>query len=208
LPILRWRCAHGEAPAVTLACARTVEIAPLDDAVDSNVVRIEGGRHHRMVRGEAPPVIKRVLFQAGITLKHNPPQLSLLCCVDRYITTPAIGLYASGGDGCWSEVHFTETGTRELSRRIDSILERLEEIERRLEPMTTDHHRRKRQPAAAGGASMNAELKRAEQLPVRLDTDALSALDRRAILRAITALAVAAVRGNDPVAMLQAAVAG
>ena len=84
--------------------------------------------------GEAPPIIKRVLFQAGITLKHNPPRLSLLCCRDRYITTPAIGLYATSGDGCWSEVHFTETGVRELSRRIDSILERLEEIERRLEP--------------------------------------------------------------------------
>ena len=133
MPILRWRCAHGEAPAVTLACARTVEIAPLDDAVDTNLVRIEGDGTIEWF-GEAPPIIKRVLFQAGITLKHNPPQLSLLSCRDRYITTPAIGLYASGGDGCWSEVHFTETGVRELSRRIDAILERLEEIERRLEP--------------------------------------------------------------------------
>ncbi|SIO49784.1 hypothetical protein SAMN05443247_06546 [Bradyrhizobium erythrophlei] len=133
LPILRWRCAHGEAPAVSLACASTVEIAPHDDSVDSNLVIIEGLGTIEWF-GEGPPVIKRVLFQAGITLKHNPPQLSLLSCRDRYITTPAIGLYASGGDGCWSEVHFTETGVRELSRRIDMILERLEEIERRLEP--------------------------------------------------------------------------
>ena len=105
----------------------------LDDAVDSNLVRIEGDGTIEWF-GEAPPVIKRVLFQAGITLKHNPPWLSLLSCWDRYIVTPAIGLYASGGDGCWSEVHFTETGVRELSRRIDMILERLENIERRLEP--------------------------------------------------------------------------
>jgi hypothetical protein len=133
LPILQWRCAHGEAPACTLACAPTVEIAPISDAVDTNLVRIEGGGTIEWF-GKAPPVIKRVLFQAGITLKHNPPRLSLLCCIDRIITTPAIGLYASGGDGNWSEVHFTETGVRELSRRIDMILERLEDIERRLEP--------------------------------------------------------------------------
>ena len=133
MPILQWRCAHGEAPAVALACARTVEIAPLDDSVDSNVVIIKGGGTIEWF-GEAPPILKRVLFQAGITLKHNPPRLSLLCCMDRYITTPAIGLYASSGDGSWSEVHFTETGVRDLSRRTDKILERLEDIERRLEP--------------------------------------------------------------------------
>jgi hypothetical protein len=133
LPILQWHCAHGEAPAVALACARTVEIAPLDESVDSNVVRIEGSGTIEWF-GEAPPVLKRVMFGPGVTLKHNPPRLSLLCCIDRYITTPAIGLYASGGDGGWSEVHFTETGVRELTRRIDSILERLEQIERRLEP--------------------------------------------------------------------------
>ena len=54
--------------------------------------------------------------------------------MDRYITTPAIGLYASGGDGCWSEVHFTETGARELSRRLDEHRGAPGEIERRLEP--------------------------------------------------------------------------
>ena len=132
MPILQWRCAHGEAPAVTLACARTVEIAPPNDAVDSNLVRIEGSGTIEWF-GEAPPVLKRVLFEPGVTLKHNPPQLSLLRCADRIITTPAIGLYASGGDGCWSEVHFTETGARELSRRLDKIEERLADIERRLD---------------------------------------------------------------------------
>jgi hypothetical protein len=133
LPYLPWHSAHGEACPVTLACAPTVEIAPLDDSVDTNLVHITGTGTIEWF-GEARPIIKRVLFQAGITLKHNPPRLSLLCCRDRYLTTPAIGLYASLGDSNWSEVHFTETGTRELSRRIDSILERLEEIERRLEP--------------------------------------------------------------------------
>jgi hypothetical protein len=133
LPILQWRCAHGEAAAVTLACARTVEIAPLDDAVDTNLVLIEGTGTIEWF-GEAPPIIKRVLFQAGVTLKHNPPRLSLLSCMDRIITTPAIGLYASLGDSHWSEVHFTETGARELSRRLDRIEARLAEIERHLEP--------------------------------------------------------------------------
>jgi hypothetical protein len=54
---------------------------------------------------------------------------------------------------------------------------------------------------------MNAELglKRAQQLPVRLDADAITAMDRRATLRAITALAVAAVRESDPVMMLKSA---
>jgi hypothetical protein len=48
---------------------------------------------------------------------------------------------------------------------------------------------------------MNADVK----LPVRLDIDAMTALDRRAILRAITALAVAAVRTADPVVILKSA---
>ena len=51
---------------------------------------------------------------------------------------------------------------------------------------------------------MNAELKRSEPLPVRLDTETVSANERRAMLRAITALAVAAVRGADPVSILKA----
>jgi hypothetical protein len=133
LSILQWRCAHGEAPAVTLACASTVALAPFDDSVDSNVVLIKGGGTIEWF-GEAPPILKRVLFQAGITLKHNPPQLQLLTCRDRHIIVAAIGLYACDGDGHWHEVHFTETGARELSRRLDRLEDRLAEIERRLEP--------------------------------------------------------------------------
>jgi hypothetical protein len=130
LPYLPWGCAHGEVPAVTLACADTVEIAPLDDSVDSNVVHIRGGGTIRSF-GEAPPILKRVLFDSDITLIHSPA-LQLLSCMDRRITTASIGLYASDGFGHWNEVHFTETGAREFSRRLDRIEARLEEIERRL----------------------------------------------------------------------------
>ena len=51
---------------------------------------------------------------------------------------------------------------------------------------------------------MNAELKPAPALPVRLDLDAVTANDRRATLRAITAMAVAATRGSDPAQCLKA----
>lgn len=132
MPILLWRCAHGEAPAVELACARTVSIAPVDDTVDTNVVRIVGGGTIEWF-GPAPAVVKRVLFGPGITLKHNPPGLSLLCCTDRIITQPAIGMYATGGDGNWSELHFTETGARDVSRRLDVIEARLAALERATE---------------------------------------------------------------------------
>lgn len=132
MPILQWRCAHGEAPAVTLACARTVALAPPDDSVNSNLVHITG--HGSIASfGEGPPIIKRVMFDAGITLEHGP-KLQLLCCMNRTINVPAIGLYASDGSGHWNEVHFTETGAREISRRLDRIEQRLAEIERHLEP--------------------------------------------------------------------------
>ncbi|WP_128941050.1 hypothetical protein [Bradyrhizobium zhanjiangense] len=132
MPILRWRCAHGEAPAVTLACARTVALAPEDDSVDSNLVHITGSGAIASF-GKGPPIIKRVLFEAGITLEHSA-KLQLLCCMNRIITVPAIGLYACDGNGHWNEVHFTETGAREISRRLDRIEARLEQIERHLEP--------------------------------------------------------------------------
>jgi hypothetical protein len=132
LPILQWRCAHGEAPAVALACARVVEIAPLDDSVDSNLVHITG-KGSIASFGEGPPIVKRVMFEPGITLEHSA-KLQLLCCTSRQITAPAIGLYACDGNGHWNEVQFTETGARELSRRLDRIEQRLAEIERRLEP--------------------------------------------------------------------------
>lgn len=124
MPILQWRCAHGEAPAVTLACARRIAIAPLDDGVDSNAVRIKGEGAIESF-GEGPPVVKRVMFAPGVTLKHNPPQLELLTGQDRHITAPAVGLYACAGGDAWYEVHFTMTGEREPSRRIDELERRI-----------------------------------------------------------------------------------
>jgi len=128
VPILQWRCAHGEAAPVTLACARRVAIAPLDDSVDSNAVRIKGEGVIESF-GEGPPVVKRVMFPAGVTLVHNPPQLELLTGADRRIIAPAIGLYACVGGNAWYEVHFTMTGRDEVSRRIDEIERRLTDIE-------------------------------------------------------------------------------
>ena len=130
MPILQWRCAHGEAPAVTLACARCVAIAPLDDTVDANAVRIKGEGAIESF-GEGPPTVKRVMFAAGITLNHNPPRLELLTGQDRNITSPAVGLYACAGGDAWYEVHFTMTGAGELSRRLDDLEQRLAALEAR-----------------------------------------------------------------------------
>ena len=128
MPILQWRCAHGEAPAVTLACARCVAIAPLDDTVDTNAVRIKGEGAIESF-GEGPPIVKRVMFAAGITLIHNPPRLELLTGRNRVITSPAVGLYACAGGDAWYEVHFTMTGAHELSRRLDELEQRLAALE-------------------------------------------------------------------------------
>ncbi|WP_028164112.1 hypothetical protein [Bradyrhizobium elkanii] len=131
MPILQWRCAHGEAPAVTLPCAATVAIAPHDDSVDSNVVLITGKGTIESF-GDGPHIIKRVLFEPGITLKHSA-QLQLLSCTDREISTAAVGWYACDGAGHWHEVHFSATGAAELTRRLEVILRRFDEIEARLE---------------------------------------------------------------------------
>jgi hypothetical protein len=128
VPILLWRCAHGEAAPVTLACARRVAIAPLDDSVDSNAVRIKGEGVIDSF-GEGPPVVKRVMFPAGVTLVHNPPRLELLTGEDRHINSPAVGLYACAGGDAWYEVNFSMTGRDELSRRIEALERRLTDIE-------------------------------------------------------------------------------
>jgi hypothetical protein len=130
VPILQWRCAHGEAPPVTLACARCVAIAPLDDTVDTNAVRIKGEGIIESF-GEGPPIVKRVMFASGITLKHNPPRLELLTGRNRVITEPAVGLYACAGGDAWYEIQFSMTGAGELSRRLDAIERRLAAIEAR-----------------------------------------------------------------------------
>ena len=137
MPILRWDAAHGDAPPVRVACAQTVHLAPWDESVDTNIIHITGpGTIESFGWGHAST--KRVLFDAGILLKHSR-FLQLLGLRDREINEPAIGIYATTGDGYWNEISFTATGAAETVRRLDSIdaridaiLWRLEEIEYRL----------------------------------------------------------------------------
>jgi hypothetical protein len=127
MPILRWRCAHGEAPAVTVAAQRIVHLAPWDDSVDTNVVHITGpGEIEWFGWGHA--CTKRVLFEAGIILRHAS-QMQLLGLQDRAISEPSIGIYVSEGDGYWNEISFIATGAAEITRRLDAILSRLDEVE-------------------------------------------------------------------------------
>jgi hypothetical protein len=132
MPIIQWRCAHGEAPAITLdADGPVVPLAPADDSVDSNLVRIQGSGTIEWL-GAGFWITKRVIFVPGITLHHNPPHLDLLTDADRHITSLSIGTYSCDGEGNWLEVHFTSTGAEEVSRRLDAIEQRLEDIERML----------------------------------------------------------------------------
>jgi hypothetical protein len=142
VPILRWRCAHGEAPAVTLACPHNgrLAIAPLDDSVDSNAIRIKGEGAIESF-GEGPAIVKRVMFTPGITLKHNPPRLELLTGHDRIITSPAVGLYACAGGDAWYEIHFSATGDGEPSRRIDELEQRLAALESVIEHAIKERQR-------------------------------------------------------------------
>ena len=131
MPILQWRCAHGDALPVTLTCAETVAIAPHNDSVDSNIVRIAGCGIIEWF-GDGPPITKRVIFGPGIVLVHNPPRLELLTDADRSIAALSVGTYSCDGAGNWREVHFTSTGAAELSRRLDLLEERLARVERML----------------------------------------------------------------------------
>lgn len=128
MPILQWRCAHGDAPPVTLACAKTVALAPHDDSVDSNIVRISGCGVIEWF-GNGPPVTKRVVFGPGIVLVHNPPRLELLTDADRSTAALSVGTYSCDGNGNWLEVHFTSTGAAEMSRRLDDLEQRLARVE-------------------------------------------------------------------------------
>jgi hypothetical protein len=124
MPILRWRAAHGDAPTFTLACARTVHLAPWDNRVDSNIVHITGCGVIESF-GWGQPITKRVLFEAGQVLKHSM-HLQLLGLQDRDIVEPAIGIYCSDGMGYWNEITFTETGALEIVRRFEAMEARLE----------------------------------------------------------------------------------
>lgn len=131
MPILQWSCAHGEAKPVTLACARCVEIAPHDDRVDTNAVRIKGAGIIESF-GEGPPIVKRVMFPAGVTLIHNPPRIELLTERNRVIKAASVGTYACVGGDAWYEISFSASGPDEPSRRIEELEQRLAVMERRI----------------------------------------------------------------------------
>lgn len=137
MTILRWRCAHGDTPAIELGCGEIVPLAPDDDSVDSNIVRIVGGGVIGSF-GEGFCVTKRVIFSQGTRLVHDPPRLALLTGQDRIINALSIGTYSCDGEGDWTEVHFTSTGAEETSRRMDLIERRLSEIEKRLDDAFAD----------------------------------------------------------------------
>jgi hypothetical protein len=136
MPILRWCAAHGDAPIVHLETAHTVHLAPFFDAVDSNIVHVEGeGTIESFGWGER--TTKRVLFEAGITLKHST-RLQLLSLQDREIREPAIGIYTSETFGYWNEIFFTGTGAAEVTRRLEKIERQLEAIAHRLDVIEND----------------------------------------------------------------------
>jgi hypothetical protein len=140
LPLLRWRAEHGEAPLVTLACARTVDLSPEDGSVNSNTVFIKGEgvieSFGNGPAGECDPqgqwcglaITKTVFFAPGITLKHSP-RLHTLSERDRVMTTACVGVYRCNGGSNWGEVFFTATGDAEITRRLDDIEQRLIRIE-------------------------------------------------------------------------------
>ena len=133
MPILRWDCAHGDAAPVHVACAPVVHLSPWDGRIDTNIVHIVGhGTIQSFGWGQAST--KRVLFEAGIVLKHSA-HLQLLGLQDREINEPAIGVYATTGDGFWNEISFTATGATETVRRLDDIDARLEAMLWRLDEL-------------------------------------------------------------------------
>ncbi|HEY2245253.1 MAG TPA: hypothetical protein VGH47_13730 [Xanthobacteraceae bacterium] len=130
MPILQWNAAHGDAAPISVACESVVHLAPWDNSIDTNIVHIVGqGTIQSFGWGQAST--KRVLFEAGIVLKHSE-HLQLLGLQDREINEPAIGIYATAGDNYWNEISFTATGAAETIRRLDAIVQRLEDVENRL----------------------------------------------------------------------------
>lgn len=124
--------ALGDAPEVELQAAAEVDIAPADDSVNSNRVRVVGegtvsslgvacGGLRRSdvlppedeaATDDVMTVTKQVTWDpsgAGILLKHNPPGLSLLGGVDRLIKTKSFGEYQSDVDGWWTELQFSQS---------------------------------------------------------------------------------------------------
>ena len=123
-------CAHGDAASVTLQCADIVALAPLDDSVDTNFVRIEGAGTITSF-GEGPRITKRVLFlPAGGTITLvNSPTLVLLAGKQRIIRSTAHAEYVCDGEGRWIESYFAETGLLAVEHRIEELERRMAELE-------------------------------------------------------------------------------
>jgi hypothetical protein len=121
MPLAPFHCALGDSPEVELQAAATVNIAPGDDSVDTNRVRIVGAgtitslgvpcQGQTGELGEQATVTKRIYWlptaPGTITLKHNPPFLCLLGEKDRTIAGKAFGTYCSDVTGYWQEDSFS-----------------------------------------------------------------------------------------------------
>jgi collagen type I/II/III/V/XI/XXIV/XXVII alpha len=126
--IVPWQCAQGDSPSVVLPCASEVDLAPLDDSVDTNKVVITGsgtitsfGNCPRDLSGDADlnenfgnpvAVTKKVVFEPTASMHiilTNGTNLLLLGNVNRTIATKSIGVYSCDVNGVWTEESFTDT---------------------------------------------------------------------------------------------------
>ena len=133
-----FHCALGDSPEVELQAGTEIDIAPPDNPpdadgvitnpIDTNRVRVVGAGTVESLGfacggaegeiGEIATVTKRIAWMpsgAGIILK-NSPQLRLLGGVDRTITTPAFGYYASDVDGNWQEESYARADVSPINQ--------------------------------------------------------------------------------------------
>ena len=130
MPLLPWRCAHGDAPQVAMECADVLALA----AARTNIVSV-GGRGTVSSLGACEHAItKHIHFRpagGAIELEHSPT-LQLLGGADRTIAGEAHGTYRCDGSGTWREVYFTGTGAASAELRIAALERRVAELEQRL----------------------------------------------------------------------------
>ena len=152
MPIVPWACAHGEAPPVTLRCSSTVDIAPADDSVDTNLVIIEGrGEIDSFGSGPGGFIRKQIVFRPSaptlpgdlpapggggpkptITIRHNPPWLLTATQRDRVITSETYAEFVCNDVGNWFELFFTATGAAAYENLIEALDVRVNDLEQRL----------------------------------------------------------------------------
>jgi hypothetical protein len=134
VPIIPWRCAHGDTPVVTLDCAEEIGLA----SADTNSVLITGrgvirsfGPSPATLNGAKVAVTVTVIFQPdkGEQIVLEGEQVITLSGKPRTITGISFGIYSCYGHEDWVEQGFWETGERETSRRLDHLEERLKKLE-------------------------------------------------------------------------------